>query len=209
MFPERLTDGYRSFRSGRLAAERERYARLAAGQKPEILVIGCVDSRVSPEAIFDAGPGELLIVRNVAALVPPFEPDHATHHGTSAALEFGVQALQVRHVVVLGHGSCGGIQAFADPAAPLSKSDFVGHWMAQIAPAAEALGPQGAEAHEEYRRHLEFEAIKLSLRNLMDFPFVRRRVERGDLTLHGAHFGIAHGDLLVLDPASGRFEPAA
>ena len=115
MFPERLTEGYRTFLSGRFAAERSRYEMLAEkGQRPEIMIVGCVDSRVSPEVIFDAAPGELLVVRNVANLVPPYEPDRETQHGTSAALEFGVQALRVKHIVVLGHAYCGGIRAFAD-----------------------------------------------------------------------------------------------
>src|SRR6201995_640818 len=114
MFPERLTKGYRTFLEGRFASERARYQDLAAtGQSPSIMVIGCVDSRVSPEVIFDAAPGELLVVRNVANIVPPYQPDHATQHGTSAALEFGVQALGVRHIVVLGHAHCGGIRFFA------------------------------------------------------------------------------------------------
>src|ERR1700709_2136661 len=107
MFPERLTEGYRSFVEGRFARERSRYAMLAkAGQQPEIMVIGCVDSRVSPEVIFDAAPGELLVVRNVADLVPAYDPDRNSQHGTSAALEFGVQALRVKHIVVLGHAFC-------------------------------------------------------------------------------------------------------
>ncbi len=141
MLPERLTEGYRSFLTGRFKSERSRYEDLAQkGQKPEILVFGCVDSRVSPEVIFDAAPGELLVVRNVANLVPPYEPDREFQHGTSAALEFGVQALRVKHIVVLGHELCGGIRAFADEAQPLSPGDFIGRWMSQIAPAAESLG---------------------------------------------------------------------
>src|ERR1700722_13585835 len=115
MFPARLTQGYRTFLERRFARERDRYERLAeTGQQPQIMVIGCVDSRVSPEVIFDASPGELLVVRNVANLVPPYEPDRDSQQGTSAALEFGVQALRVKHIVVLGHAFCGGIRAFAD-----------------------------------------------------------------------------------------------
>src|SRR4029453_5218897 len=143
MFPERLANGYRSFLSGRFASERSRYEMLAeTGQRPEIMVIGCVDSRVSPEVIFDAAPGELLVVRNVANLVPRYEPDRDFQHGTSAALEFGVQALRVSHIVVLGHASCGGIRAFADDQEPLSPGDFIGRWMSQIAPAAERIRPR-------------------------------------------------------------------
>src|SRR5919197_1557475 len=143
MFPERLADGYRAFRAGRFAAERTRYESLAkTGQRPEIMVVGCVDSRVSPEVIFDAAPGELLVVRNVANIVPPYEPHRDAQHGTSAALEFGVQALRVKHIVVLGHAHCGGIAAFANEQEPLSPGDFIGRWMSQIAPAAESLGPR-------------------------------------------------------------------
>jgi carbonic anhydrase len=210
MFPKRLTRGYRTFLAGRFADEQSRYAALArAGQRPEIMVVGCVDSRVSPEAIFDAAPGELLVVRNVANIVPPCEEDRATQHGTSAAIEFGVQALGVRHIVVLGHAFCGGIRAFADGRAPLSSSDFIGRWMAQIAPATEGLGPRPTDDDGTYLRRLEFASVELSLRNLMSFPWVRTRVEHGELALHGAYFGIATGQLLVRDPASGRFGPVA
>jgi carbonic anhydrase len=210
MFPERLTNGYRAFIERRFAAERSRYEMLAElGQRPEIMVVGCVDSRVSPEVIFDAAPGELLVVRNVANIVPPYEPDTQTQHGTSAALEFGVQALRVKHIVVLGHALCGGIRAFADEQEPLSPGDFIGRWMSQIAPAAESLGtpPQG-EGRAEYMTRLEFASVELSLRNLMTFPCVRILVERGKLALHGAYFGVASGRLLVRDPETGAFEPA-
>jgi carbonic anhydrase len=209
MFPARLTAGYRAFLGGRFADERTRYKNLArTGQQPEIMVIGCVDSRVSPEVIFNAAPGELLVVRNVAALVPAYDPVHSSdsQHGTSAALEFGVQALRVRHIVVLGHALCGGIRAFADKQKPLSSSDFIGRWMSQIGPAAESLEP--ASPDETSLRRLELASIELSLKNLMTFPWVRILVEQGKLTLHGAYFGIATGHLLVRDPQSGRFEPA-
>jgi carbonic anhydrase len=208
MLPERLTQGYRAFLGGRFAGERSRYEMLdQTGQRPEIMVIGCVDSRVSPEVIFDAAPGELLVVRNVANLVPPYEPHRDSQHGTSAALEFGVQALRVRHIVVLGHASCGGIRAFVDEGEPLSPGDFIGRWMSQIAPAAARLGPRAGDDGDAYRRRLELASVELSLQNLMTFPCVRLLVERGKLALHGAYFGIAAGRLLVRDPATGRFEP--
>ena len=208
MFPDRLSRGYRAFLDNRFAGERSRYEALAeTGQKPEIMVVGCVDSRVSPEVIFDALPGELLVVRNVANLVPPYEPDRDTQHGTSAALEFGVQALRVKHIVVLGHASCGGIRAFADESEPLSPGDFIGKWMSQIAPAADELGPRPVDDDGSYIRRLEFASVELSLKNLMTFPCVRILVERGRLALHGAYFGIASGRLLVRDPRTGLFEP--
>jgi carbonic anhydrase len=208
-FPERLTHGYRVFRGGRFASERSRYETLAkAGQRPEIMMIGCVDSRVSPEVIFDAAPGEMLVVRNVANLVPPWQPDRDSQHSTSAALEFGVQALHIRHIVVLGHAFCGGIRAYADEQAPLSPGDFIGRWMSQIAPAAAHLGPRDPEDGNTYLRRLEFASVENSLRNLMTFPWIRSRVERGELELHGAYFGVASGRLMVRDPVTGRFEPA-
>ena len=195
--------------NGRFASEQSRYDMLAeSGQKPEIMIIGCVDSRVSPEVIFDAAPGELLVVRNVANLVPKYEPERRdSQHGTSAALEFGVQALRVKHIVVLGHAYCGGIRAFADEQEPLSPGDFIGRWMSQIAPAAESLGPRGQHDFDSYLRKLEFASVELSLQNLMTFPCVQILVGRGKLKLHGAYFGIASGRLLVRDPETGQFDP--
>jgi carbonic anhydrase len=208
VLPERLTKGYRCFLGGRFTSERARYQDLAAtGQSPSIMVIGCVDSRVSPEVIFDAAPGELLVARNVANLVPRYEPEGSQQHGTSAALEFAVRALKVRHIVVLGHAFCGGIKAFASDDAPLTSSDFIGRWMRQIEPAAKAIGPRDAEAEEGYLRKLEFASVELSLKNLMTFPFVRTAVEQGELQLHGAYFGVASGRLLVRNEKTGVFEP--
>jgi carbonic anhydrase len=207
MFPERLTKGYRSFLGGRFTSERARYQSLAAtGQRPSIMVIGCVDSRVSPEVIFDAAPGELLVARNVANLVPRYEPEGSQQHGTSAALEFAVRALRVAHIVVLGHAFCGGIKAFASDDAPLTSSDFIGRWMRQIEPAAEAIGPRDKEVEEGYLRRLEFASVELSLKNLMTFPFVKSAVDEGALHLHGAYFGVASGRLLVRNDTTGVFE---
>jgi carbonic anhydrase len=156
--------------------------------------------------IFDASPGELFVVRNVANLVPPYETG-GEYHGTSAALEFAVQALRVKHIVVLGHARCGGVRAFADDTAPLSPGDFIGRWMTLIAPAAERLGPRQGSL-DEYVAKLELAAIENSLRNLMTFPCVRILVERGKLQLHGAFFGVASGVLMVRNPETGAFQPA-
>src|SRR5215475_7516688 len=133
-FPPQLVSGYRTFATQRLPTEQSRYRELSErGQSPEVMVIGCCDSRVSPEAIFDAGPGELFVVRNVANIVPPYAPDAAAH-GVSAALEFGVQVLRVKHIVVLGHAQCGGIRALVQDSAPLSPGDFIGRWMSLLTP---------------------------------------------------------------------------
>ncbi len=206
-FPERLLSGYQAFVGDRLVRERERYEALAEkGQSPEIMIIGCCDSRVSPEVIFDASPGEMFVVRNVANLVPPYEPN-GEYHGTSAALEFAVQALKIKHIVVLGHARCGGIRAFADEAEPLSPGDFIGKWMSLIAPAAERAGPPSGD-RAAYLAKLELASIENSLRNLMTFPCIRVLVEKGRLALHGAYFGVATGTLLLRDPDSGEFHPA-
>jgi carbonic anhydrase len=207
--PSRLVEGYRSFRAGRLVLEQSRYRELATeGQKPEVLLIGCCDSRVSPEVIFDARPGELFVIRNVANLVPPYSPANA-QQGVSSALEYAVQALHVKHIVVLGHAQCGGVRAFAEDSAPLSPSDFIGHWMSLLAPAAAALGPRGDMPLSEYLTRLEQASARYTLTNLLTFPYVRSRVESGDLTLHAAYFGVATGTLSVLDPASDEFRPVA
>ncbi|MCJ2083887.1 carbonic anhydrase [Methylobacterium sp. J-090] len=203
-FPEALKNGYRSFLDGRLPDEAKRYAKLAKGQAPEVLLIGCCDSRVSPEVIFDASPGELFVIRNVANIVPPCEQG-GEYHGTSAAIEFAVQALEVKHIVVLGHATCGGIKAFASPSNPLSKGDFIGKWVSLVGPAADRVENQTGP---DYLTRLEYAMVAQSLDNLMSFPFIRSRVENGQLSLHGAHFGIERGELLVRDPETGDFKPA-
>jgi carbonic anhydrase len=206
-FPQRLIDGYSAFAEGRLQSEQGRYRELAErGQTPEIMVIGCCDSRVSPEVIFDAGPGELFVVRNVANLVPPFETG-GTYHGVSAALEFGVAALKVKDIVVLGHAHCGGVKAFAEEHEPLSPGDFIGRWMSLMAPAAAKVGPRGSMSHAEYLERMEKASIVNTLDNLMTFPRLRKLIEHSAVTLHGAYFGVATGELSVLDKATGEFRP--
>src|SRR4029077_910164 len=203
-FPQELIDGYRAFLIGRLRHEQDRYKGLAeSGHSPRIMVIGCCDSRVSPEVIFDARPGELFVVRNVANIVPPYAPDgHA--HGVSAALEFGVGALKVRHIVVLGHAQCGGGGAFAEDAEPLSPGDFIGNWMKLMSPAAEKLGPRGALSRDEYLTRLEQANVLNSIDNLMTFPRLRTVIERRQVLVHGAYFGVATGQLSVRDPATEK-----
>ncbi|MCE4222538.1 carbonic anhydrase [Methylobacterium sp. C25] len=206
MFPAVLTEGYRSFLGERLPQERKKYQRLAEGQDPDVLLIGCCDSRVAPEVIFDVGPGEIFTIRNVANIVPPFE-EGGGYHGTSSAIEFAVQGLNVKHIVVLGHATCGGIKAYAKGAKPLSPGDFIGKWVSLVEPAAKALEARGDSADApDYLTRLEFASIAQSLENLLTFGFVRERVERGDLHLHGAHFGIEKGELLIRNPGTGEFQ---
>ena len=208
-FPEPLLEGYRSFRDGRYAGERDRYRRLAGqGQAPEAMVIACCDSRAAPETIFDAGPGELFVLRNVANLVPPCGPDEACH-SVAAALEFAVQGLEVRHIVVLGHARCGGIgAALRPPEDPLSPDNFIGRWMNRLGPAAEAVAGRGELSDAERQTALERASIRRSVANLRTFPFVSIPEERGGLSLHGAWFDIAEGDLWTMDPETGDFSKA-
>ena len=206
-FPQRLIDGYNAFAGGRLQREQNRYRELAErGQSPQFMVIGCCDSRVSPEVIFDARPGELFVVRNVANLIPPYSPDGA-YHGVSAALEFGVGALRVKHIVVLGHAHCGGVRAYAEEHAPLSPGDFIGRWMSLLAPAAKKVGARGDATAADYLKRLEQASVINSLDNLMTFPRLAKLIEKGKIATHGAYFGVATGDLSVLDRASGQFKP--
>jgi carbonic anhydrase len=212
--PPHLVEGYEVFLSGRFRSEQARFRTLAEeGQKPTTMVISCCDSRVDPESIFDAGPGELFVLRNVAALVPPYEPDDH-FHGASAALEYAVMALEVQHVVVLGHARCGGVKAYAmiaaDPETPrLSHSDFVGDWIKMLAPAAERLGRAPNPGDREYLHRLEFESIKQTLIHLRSFPMVQILEHRGYLHLHAAFFDVMDGKLLALDEPSGEFLPVA
>jgi carbonic anhydrase len=212
--PRHLVEGYETFLSGRFPGEQQRFRELAeTGQRPTTMIIGCCDSRVAPEAIFDAGPGELFVLRNVAALVPPYEPDDH-YHGASAALEYAVMALKVEHIVVLGHAQCGGVRAFAESksnpdAPPLTQGDFIGDWIKMLAPAHEMLGVPAAPDDPGYMRRLELESIKQTLRHLRGFPMVQVLEHRGYLHLHGAYFGVMDGRLLALDEESGAFLPVA
>ena len=208
-FPESLLGGYYSFKAGRYGRERARYRSLAEhGQTPEIMVIACCDSRSAPETIFNAAPGEIFVVRNVANLVPPCEPASG-YHGTSAALEFAVQSLKVRHIVVLGHGRCGGIRAALHPAAqPLSPGDYIGKWMKLLEPARSAMAVAGPLTDAERQTALERASIRCSVANLRTFPCVSILEGRNRLSLHGAWFDIADGDLWTMDPATGDFSKA-
>ena len=198
-----LTDGYRRFRERAWAEQRDRFAALAAkGQAPETLVVACSDSRADPASIFDAGPGELFVVRNVANIVPPYSPDGGLH-GVSAALEFGVRVLGVKRIVVMGHAQCGGVNAMLH-GAPETCRDFVIPWVAQAGQAARHAVDGHADA--EASGLAEEAVVRLSIENLRTFPWIAEREAAGELALTGLHFGIADGVLRVLTQAS-RFEP--
>ena len=205
--PDHLLSGYRKFMDGRYSTETKRYRELAAaGQKPMTMVIACCDSRAAPETIFDSGPGELFVVRNVANLVPPYRPDGG-HHSTSAALEFAVQSLKVKHIVVLGHGRCGGIRAALDPSAePLSPGDFIGKWMSMVAPAADVVTNNSMMTAGERQTALERISIRFSIANLRTFPCVKILEDKGRLSLHGAWFDISTGELWAMNRQTGDFE---
>ncbi len=200
---DQLIAGYRRFRAGAWPERRDLFERLARdGQSPRAMVVACVDSRVDPAMIFDAAPGELFILRNVANLVPPFQPD-AQFHAASAALEFAVRVLEVPDLIVLGHGMCGGIRALLN-GPPTAAGDFLGPWMRIAEPAKRRVlecrpaDPQTA---------CEQETVKLSLENLLTFPWIAERVGDGRLRLHGATFDIRFGVLWRLQP-DGSFAVA-
>ena len=208
---EQMIDGYRNFRAGDWHEERERWAQLAEGQSPQVMVISCSDSRVDPAQILDVAPGEIFVVRNVAALVPPFETTPG-RHGVSAAVEFAVQFLKVKEILVMGHGLCGGCKAALTQdlhGNEIGEGGFVAHWVDMLdearEPIAAKLGTDGREAELA----MELEAVKVSLANLMTFPYVADKVASGELSLHGGHFAISDGVLRVLDKEIGEFKPAA
>ena len=204
-FPQTLLHGYRTFVDERLARERQRYRELAsAGQKPQVMIIACCDSRAAPETIFNAGPGELFVLRNVANMVPPFEPT-AGQHGTSAAIEFAVNSLGVADIVVMGHGRCGGIAAALGNAAPIAHGDFIGKWMGMLRPVAEEVSRYAALTESERHTMLERLSIRNSIRNLRTFPYVQSLEAEGKLNIHGAWFDISTGELWIMDLATGDF----
>ncbi|TDK30352.1 carbonic anhydrase [Rhizobium deserti] len=207
-FPDRLLSGYRNFMSGRYSDERERYRVLAeTGQAPHTLIIACCDSRAAPETIFDCGPGELFVVRNIANMVPPYEPD-SQFHGTSAALEYAIQVLKIRNIVVMGHGRCGGIQAALDlDMQPLSPGDFIGKWIGLVRPAAEQIQSNDLMTQTERQTALERVSIRNSIANLQTFPFVRSLGESGELAIHGAWFDISTGELWVMNDKGDFVRP--
>ena len=203
-----LLSGYQRFRSNDWARQRGRWAELNEGQSPKVMVIACSDSRVDPAQIFDASPGEIFAVRNIANLVPPMELDNS-RHGVSAALEFAVNQLEVSEIVVMGHGACGGVHAALTQqfrGAPAGRGGFIDHWVDMLDEARERIVAQYGTGPEAIRA-LEHETVRVSLRNLRTFPCIPEREAAGTLTLHGAYFAIADGVLHVMGD-NGEFAPA-
>lgn len=202
--PPDVSAGFARFRGNRYALERDRYQRMAdEGQRPRTMVVACSDARSGPEIVFDAAPGELFVVRNVAALVPVYAPDTRSH-AASAALEFAVLALGVRAIVVMGHGRCGGVSAAFDDAAPLTTTDFIGTWVAPLRDLASELDPTDWSDPERSRRELELRSIEQSVVNLRTFPWIRSREKSGALTLSGCWFDIGLGELQELTERGWR-----
>lgn len=205
----RLIAGYKRFRQNGWTAGRERWEQLSQGQSPQTMVIACSDSRVDPAQIFDVDPGEIFVVRNVAALVPPFETNPG-HHGVSAALEFAVQVLKVKEVVVMGHGMCGGCKAAltqelrdAEP----GEGGFIANWIGLLDDARDEIASAHGTTGRPAERAMEQAGVKVSLANLRTFPCVRRKERDGELHLRGAFFAISDGLLHLLDEESGAFSP--
>ncbi len=205
-----MLEGYRRFRTTGWARERERWSELAEGQSPEVLVIACSDSRVDPATIFDAKPGEMFVIRNVAALVPPHETD-AHYHGTSAALEFAVTQLEVKEILVMGHGFCGGCAASLTrqfEGARQGEGHFISHWLDLLDEARDKVRAEHEVLDRAAFQAMEREGVRVSLRNLRTFPWVRAREADGRLKLHGAVFSISDGILYLCDEEKGGFAPA-
>jgi len=204
-----LVQGYKYFLEEKYPKQADLYRTLAeTGQSPKTMVISCCDSRADPGVIFNAAPGEIFVVRNVANLVPPYEP-HGDYHGTSAALEFAVNGLNVKTILVMGHARCGGINAFLNGLnKPADQASFIDRWMSLLNPALDdVLKLTQNKSKEELQQAVEHTSIRHSLENLLTFPWIRERVADGRLQLRGAFFDIADATLLALDPKSGSFEP--
>ncbi len=206
---DQLIAGYRRFRATGWTPRREAWAALREGQQPQVMVIACSDSRVDPAQIFDVDPGEIFVVRNVAALVPPFETTPG-YHGVSAALEFAVQVLKVREIIVLGHGMCGGCKAALSRemhGAIPGEGGFIANWIGLLDPARGPVVAAHGTTGRVAERAMELAGVCVSLENLRSFPCIRQGEREGELTLRGAFFAISDGVLHLLDEASGVFNP--
>jgi carbonic anhydrase len=209
-YMQQLIEGYRRFRTTNWQRERERWAELAEGQSPQVMILSCADSRADPAQIFDARPGEIFVARNIAGLAPPYETSSG-FHGVSAALEFAVTQIEVGEILVMGHGMCGGCAAaltgnFDD--VPPGEGHFIGDWVRMLHDARDEVRARHQELDRAAFLDMEREAVKVSLANLRTFPWIAEREKDGRLRLHGAHFSIAEGLLYILDEAEGTFRPA-
>jgi carbonic anhydrase len=203
----KLIAGYRRFRDNYFERDKELFSQLSQGQAPKTMVIACSDSRVDPAIVMDCEPGDLFVVRNVANLVPPYEQGGG-YHGVSAALEFGVRALKVRHIIVLGHQYCGGVQALLNGVVAIEGSEFIGPWVNIARKAREqVLAEMGSEDKSEQLCACEKRSILVSLENLMSFPWIKQNVEEGNLMLHGWYFNIQGGILSAYDASADGFKP--
>ena len=202
---EDMIAGYQRFRAGRFQREAALYEQLGSGQSPDVLIIGCADSRVDPAQIFDAAPAELFVVRNVANLVPPFQPSNGLH-GVGAAVEFAVTALKIKHIVVMGHSGCGGVAASLAAADDRPVGEFIAPWMTLLDETRDAVL---ASDPPDRQRALEHAGILTSIENLRTFPFVQDALGAGTLSLHGAWFAIGRGELHWFSEDAGRFEKIA
>jgi len=205
-----LIEGYRRFREKSWEGERGRWAELAEGQSPKVMILACADSRSDPAQIFDSRPGEMFVARNIAALAPPYETSSG-FHGVSAALEFAVTQLEVGEILVMGHGMCGGCAAaltgqFDD--VPSGEGHFIGDWVRMLEAKRDEVRARHSQLDRDAFLDMEREAVKVSLANLRTFPWIAEREKKGTLKLHGAHFSIAEGRLSILDEAEGDFRPA-
>lgn len=210
MYIERMLDGYRAFKAGSFKGHEEKFAELVRqGQSPGVAVVACSDSRVDPAFVFQADPGDIFMVRNVANLVPPME-EGGKFHGTSAALEFAVKALEVPNIVVLGHAHCGGIKAMIDGEAVAEAGySYVPAWVSMLQAAhRRALATQPDLSEAEMQRVCEQNAVLVSLENLTTFPWIRERLANKTLKLHGWYFDIGTATLEIYDSAQNRFIPA-
>ncbi len=208
---EQLIAGYRRFREHGWTPRLARWKELGEGQEPQVMIIACSDSRVDPAQIFDTDPGEMFVVRNVAAMVPPFETTPG-HHGVSAALEFAVQVLKVKEIVVMGHGMCGGCKAALTQdlkGAEPGEGGFIADWIGLLDEAREPVAHQHGTTGRAAERAMEQAAVKVSLQNLRTFPCVRSKERSGEIRLRGAFFAISDGLLHVLDEATGAFSPVS
>jgi len=200
--PDELLQRLRRFHSDTFPGVQEQFQNLVRdGQHPTILFIGCSDSRLVPYLLTGTGPGDLFIVRNVGAFVPPYDGS-AGYHGTSAAIEFAVLNLKVSRIIVCGHSHCGGIRALYEEVPPQAKN--LAAWLEL---GREAVLP--VRASPEALRRTEQRAVVLQLERLMDYPMVRQQVDAGQLALHGWHYVIEDGEVHVFDVRSGAFVAAS